>query len=310
MKHSLKYLALVATVALLTPAVFACAVPSSPGVAICTPANGQSVAYPAQITAAAAAQSGRSITAMAVYANGTRILLQNGVHQINDIDYALKAGTYNLVVNAWDSTGALYQAKSRFTIFGGQTVGCTPSAPGVQFCSPANGSIQPTNNVNGSVGARGDDSPITRLQVLLDGLLMQDGAMSNVQFTAGMGAGTHTMTAKAWDQAGHVYTSSTTFKTYYDGICSPKGCAPGVVVSSPTDGQTVSTSFPLRSEVQQNPAPITAMRAYLDGQQVAASSGPSIIANVSATPGQHQLIVQAWDTQGKLYRTVESINVQ
>lgn len=310
MKHSLKYLALVATVALLTPAVFACAVPSSPGVAICTPGTGQSVAYPAHITAAAAAQPGRSISSIAVYANGARILLQHGVHQINDIDYALKAGTYNLVINAWDSAGTLYQAKTRFTIFGGQTTGCTPSAPGVHFCSPANGSIQPTNNVNGSVGALGDNAPITRLRVSIDGLVMQDGSMSNVTFTAGMGAGTHTMSAKAWDKAGHVYTSSTTFKTYYDGICSPKGCAPGAVISSPTDGETVSTSFPLRAEIQGNPAPVTAMRAYLDGQQVAASSGPSIIATVSAAPGQHQLTVQGWDTQGKLYRTVESISVQ
>ena len=52
------------------------------------------------------------------------------------------------------------------------------------------------------------------------------------------------------------------------------------------------------------------MKAYLDGAQVAASSGPTMIANVDAAPGTHELIVQAWDAQGRLYRTIESITVQ
>jgi hypothetical protein len=35
-----------------------------------------------------------------------------------------------------------------------------------------------------------------------------------------------------------------------------------------------------------------------------------MIANVDAARGQHVLNVQAWDTQGKLYRTTETITVQ
>ena len=266
--------------------------------------------YPAQITAAATANAGHQITAIAVYANGSRIAYQNGASQITDIDSSLKAGTYQLVVNAWDETGQVYSSRSSFTVAGGQTTGCVPPAPGILFCSPANGSWQPTNNVPGNVAALGDNSPITRMQVFIDGTLMQDGSMSSLQFTAGFGdAGTHTLSAKAWDQAGHVYSATTKFNTYYDGICSPKGCAPGVFIQSPTDGATVSTSFPLRADVENTNATITAMRAYLDGQLVASSAGPSMIANVDAAPGQHVLNVQAWDTQGKLYRTIEAITV-
>ena len=311
MKHSLVYLTVVVAVCLSSTAAFACAVPSSPGVAICTPANGQSVTYPANITAAVSPQAGHHITAIAVYANGSRILLQNGVNQINDIDYSLTTGNYQLVVNAWDETGQVYSSQSAFSVVGGQAAACTPPAPGILFCSPANGSLQPTNNINASVGARGNNSPITRLQVFIDGQLMQDGAMSNLQFTAGFGnAGTYNFTAKAWDKAGHYYAATTQFKTYYDGICSPKGCAPGVFIQSPTNGETVSTSFPLRADVENNPAPITSMKAYIGNTLVASSSGPTMIAQVTAARGTHVLTIQAWDTQGKLYRTTETITVQ
>jgi hypothetical protein len=310
-KHSLVYLAVVALVCLSSTTVHACAVPSAAGVAICTPGNGQSVAYPANITAAATPNAGRHITAIAVYANGSRILLQNGVNQVNDIDYSLKAGSYSLVVSAWDETGQIYSSHRTFSVVGGEAAACTPPAPGILFCSPANGSLQPTNNITANVGARGNNSPITRMQVLIDGQLMQDGAMSNLQFTAGFGnAGTHNFTAKAWDKAGHYFAATTQFKTYYDGICSPKGCAPGVFIQSPSDGDPVSTSFAVRADVENNPAPITSMKAYIGSTLVATSYGPTMIAQVSAARGTHVLTIQAWDTQGKLYRTVETITVQ
>jgi hypothetical protein len=314
MKHRLVYLALavVVVVTLSSTAALACAAPSAPGVNICTPGNTQAVAYPAQITAAATAPAGRTITAIAVYANSSRILLQNGPGEVSYSATSLTPGNYQLNVNAWDNTGAVYTSHVAFTVMGSPTTGCTPPAAGILFCAPDNGSLQPTNNVAASVGARGaNGSAITRMQVFIDGSLMDDDAINHLDFTAGFGnAGSHTLSAKAWDAAGNTYSAATTFKTYFDGVCSPKGCAPGVFVQSPADGDTVGTTFSLRADVENTTATITAMKAYLDGTQVAASSGPTMIANVDASAGTHQLIIQAWDTQGRLYRTVESITVQ
>lgn len=188
---------------------------------------------------------------------------------------------------------------------------CMPPAAGILFCSPYYGSFQPTNSVQASVAARGNNSAITRMQIFIDGFLMQDSAAASSQFTAGFGnAGTHTFSAKAWDKAGHVYAATTKFTTYYDGICSPKGCAPGVFISAPNNGSTVKGAIALRASVEGNPAPVTAMRAYLDGRLVASSSGPTMIANIDAAAGKHTLIVQAWDTKGHLYKTIETVTVQ
>lgn len=304
--RSVLYLGPILILIFASTIVFACVLPSLPGVAICTPANAQIVIYPAQITAAVTPQAGHKITAIAVYIDDNRTMLQNGVSQISDVDRSLASGTHHLAVNAWDETGHLYSARRSFAVVGA----CAPPAPGILFCSPEVGSWQPTNGIAGDVAARGDGSPIKRMQVFIDGFLMQDSATSSATFTAGFGnAGAHTLGAKAWDKAGHVYNATTKFKTYYDGICSPKGCAPGVFIKSPAQGESVSTTFPLRVDVQQNPAPIKAMKAYLDGHLVATSFGPTMISNVTTSPGQHELNVQAWDISGSLYRKVTTVTV-
>jgi hypothetical protein len=55
---------------------------------------------------------------------------------------------------------------------------------------------------------------------------------------------------------------------------------------------------------------ITAMKAYLDNTVVATSSGPTILSNITATPGTHDVTVQAWDSAGNLYKNQVTVNVQ
>jgi hypothetical protein len=52
------------------------------------------------------------------------------------------------------------------------------------------------------------------------------------------------------------------------------------------------------------------MKAYIDGVQVGASSGPTFDQPISAAKGTHILVIQAWDTAGKLHRLTENVNVQ
>jgi len=52
------------------------------------------------------------------------------------------------------------------------------------------------------------------------------------------------------------------------------------------------------------------MRVYLNGKVVANSFGPTVDQQVSAAKGTHIMVIQAWDTAGKLYRYTENVNVQ
>jgi hypothetical protein len=62
--------------------------------------------------------------------------------------------------------------------------------------------------------------------------------------------------------------------------------------------------------VQNNTASITAMKVYVDGVLSGSSSGPVFDQSIAAQKGTHIVIVQAWDSDGKLYRLTENVNVQ
>ena len=116
----------------------------------------------------------------------------------------------------------------------------------------------------------------------------------------------------AWDTNNTVYKSSVGFKTYFEGGCPPKGttCNPGIYPETPNDGDDVQSPFRVSASVQFNSKTITAMKAYLDGAVVGTSSGPVFDQPITAAKGTHVLVIQAWDTAGKLYRLTENVNVQ
>src|SRR3954464_6107307 len=227
-----------------------CSAPSTAGVKICAPNNGTTANYPAEITASA--RGSASITKMAVYVDNERIYFGAG-NQVDVVDSSIKSGSHRLTVRAWDASGATYSAASTFSVVSSATSTCKPSSPGVKFCSPANGSFQPMSDIQVVAGATGNASKITRLKVYWGSFLVADTTSSTVIVSAGDGPGKQTMTAQAWDAAGHTYTTSTTFTTYYDGVCSPKYCSAGVGIQSPGDNSTVGTSFHLSANVNENP---------------------------------------------------------
>lgn len=281
-----------------------CSLPTTAGVKICAPANGQTANYPAEITASALGNA--SITKMAVYVDNERIYFGAG-DRVDVIDSSVKSGLHRLTVRAWDASGTAYSAAGTFNIASGTSSTCKPSSPGVKFCSPGDGSFQPMNDIQVIVGATGNASKITRLKIYWGSFLVADTTSGTATVSAGDGPGKQTMTAMAWDAAGHVFSANTNFTTYYDGVCSPKYCSPGVVIQSPADGSAVGTSFHLSANVSENPAPVTGMKAYIDGKVVARSGGSILSAEVSTSRGTHRLTVQAWDSAGYLYRTIYSI---
>ena len=52
------------------------------------------------------------------------------------------------------------------------------------------------------------------------------------------------------------------------------------------------------------------MKVYVDGVDTVTTSGPTVDQSIAAAKGTHIVIIQAWDTAGKLYRFTENVNVQ
>ena len=313
--HILKIsVALVAfSLCLASQASAACPEPASGHLAICQPSANSTIYQVPHFEATANPTSG-SITNMKVYIDG-KLIFQNGGGSLSLFEGGVSNGTHHLVINAWDDFGRLYQAAEYFSVTGNLPFTCPVTGVGVRICAPATGSVV-SQNLGFSAGFKGNTA-IKFVRTYLDSADVFDFAPApgqNSVVAGGMNAapGTHTLTVVAWDTNNTVYKSSVSIKTYYEAGCPPKGgtCNPGIYQSTPNDGDDVQSPFRVSASVQFNTASITAMKAYIDGVQVGASSGPVFDQPISAAKGTHILVIQAWDTAGKLYRLTENVNVQ
>ncbi|MFL6390326.1 MAG: hypothetical protein ACJ71U_22820 [Terriglobales bacterium] len=298
---------------LSTQASASCAEPASGHLAICQPSANSTIYQVPHIEATANPTSG-SISTMKVYIDG-KLAFQNGGGSLSLFEGGVSNGTHHLVINAWDSFGRLYQAAETFSVTGNLPFTCPVTGVGVRICAPTTGSVV-SNNLGFSAGFKGNTA-IKSVRALLDGADVFDFAPASGQnsiVAAGLNAapGTHTLSVLATDTSNTVYKSSVSFKTYYEADCPPKGttCNPGIYQSTPNDGDDVQSPFRVNASVQNNTASITAMKAYLDGVLAGASSGPTFDQPISAGKGTHILVIQAWDTKGRLYRLTENVNVQ
>jgi len=306
----------------LPTVVFAdCAAPSSPGVRICSPTPNATVVYVPTIDFNTAPTSGAEIVKYAVYDNSRKTWQDaSGSTGTTLIDPSIKNGLHTLVINAWDSSGKLYQSRVSFRVTGdGFPFGCAlPSSPGVNFCSPPSNAVLSTNYPTWA-SATGKSS-IAAMRLYIDGKAIT--TQTNVNQFGGNGSvgtqGNHKLTVVAWDKSGNVYSSSRILRsiykfTYFD--CPPKGtdpCRPGFSGDSVSPQQDAYTgnAFTLMANILQNPRPITTMKAYIDNTLVATANGPTMTSPVENAPnGTHILTFQAWDTGGVMYRIQYNINV-
>jgi len=314
MKYPSFYILTIMAAAALLPlsASAACPEPASGKLVICQPSANSRVYQVPHIEALANPLSG-SITAMKVYIDGKQVF-QNAGPELSLFEGGVNNGTHHLVVNAWDGLGHLYHAEEYFAVTG-NLPSCPVSSVGVRICSPAAGQAV-SQNLSLSLGFKGN-APIKRVTASIGSSTVFDFAPAAGQTqvladASSTTAGTHTLNVVAVDTHNVAYKSSSTFKTFYEGGCPPKGdtCNPGIYPSTPNDGEDVQSPFRVSASVQFNTTPITAMKVYVDGAQAAESSGPVFDQEITAPKGTHIVVIQAWDTAGKLYRLTENVNVQ
>lgn len=83
----------------------------------------------------------------------------------------------------------------------------------------------------------------------------------------------------------------------------------GIGICSPKSGSTVSSPVSISATANGLSKKITAMKAYIDGKQVAASGTNTVNASVPEPVGSHKLTVNAWDSTGKLYQATVTFTV-
>ena len=287
-----------------------CTAPAAPGVRICTPTTNATISG-AYMEINSTPKSG-SIHKLIVYID-SKVHYQGDAYQtgVNLSDGSVFNGTHLLVAKAWDTGGNVLQASRTFTVINAGAGPCAmPASPGINLCDPSAGSYQPNLGIPISVAAKGY-STVSSLDFYVDNKLFLSTSDNPVGTGATSTAGSHMIKVVARDSTGHTFTASRLVHAYYEFTCDPKGstCTPGVIIQSPYGEQYVSGSFLVDASVQNNPSPITSMKAYVGNTLVASSTGPTLYQTVSASNGSHVLRVDAIDTKGHLYRSMVNVNV-
>ena len=308
-------LTLTAVLSLAATGFSQCNNPSSAGVVICTPTTGSTVVATPMISVRSTPAQGAAITEFIIYDNNQEI--DNGfpgMTGVDLIDGAIFNGNHNIVVNAWDTDGNLYQAKTSFYVTGEGYAPCTvPNSLGVVICNPPPSGIYGTG-VTVDAAAKGK-SAIKTLSFYLNGTLVQTvtnnpGAGIPVQLPE-QGV-SYTLKVIATDSSGDTYSATKTLNaayTYSLYSCDQQ-CPPGINVVAPQPNTYVGNTFNLDMQIIGNPKPITAMKAYIDDSVVATSTNANLQQEISSAPnGTHILTVQGWDDSGTEYRIQENINI-
>jgi len=147
------------------------------------------------------------------------------------------------------------------------------------------------------VASASSSAPITAMRIYVDDVSVYETANSTLDTFVPMAIGTHSVVVQAWDASGTVLKFPETITV-----------TGGISVSSPADGSKVGS--PLHVVASASAArPISQMVIYLDNNNIFTVNGGNMDTSISAAPGQHFLVVQAWDTSGAVYKKEMVVNV-
>jgi hypothetical protein len=178
------------------------------GVNVCSPTSGSTVSSPVRFTAAA--KSTLPITAMRIYIDNVSVYLTSAASL--DVSIAVSPGTHNVVVQAWNSSGAvLKSALITLTVAQGTPGACTAAIVGVTVCSPTPGATV-ASPVHVTAAAKSAAGPITAMRIYVDNVSVYAINAAGIDTTLAISSGTHSMVVQAWDSTGVVFKTPLTIQ--------------------------------------------------------------------------------------------------
>ena len=171
------------------------------GVTVTSPAPGATTGSPVHF--AASASSSRPIAAITVYVDNAAVTTVKSANL--DTSIPIAAGQHYVVVQAWDSAGAVMKSAETIHVTSGSSGGT-----GVTVSSPApNSAVSSPLHVVASAAAP-SGKPISAMTVYLDSNVVYTINAGSVNANVNATAGSHLLVVQAWDSAGAVYKDSMT----------------------------------------------------------------------------------------------------
>lgn len=185
--------------------------------------------------------------------------------------------------------------------------GCTAATVGVTVCSPIAGS-DVSSPVRFTAAAK-SSLPITAMRIYIDNVSVYLIKATSLDVSLNVAAGKHNVVVQAWNSGGTVYKTPLTI-TVGTGAAGCTASTDGVTVCSPAGGSTVASPILITAAAKSSLGTITAMRIYVDNVSKYSVSASSIDTSLALGSGSHNLVVQAWDSTGAVYKNSRIITLQ
>ncbi|HEV7676154.1 MAG TPA: VCBS repeat-containing protein [Candidatus Angelobacter sp.] len=178
---------------------------------------------------------------------------------------------------------------------------------GVRVCSPTAGSTV-SSPVAINASSTGGSFPIVAMKAYIDGTQVSATETNTMNASVAKAVGNHQLAVNAWDSNDKVYQTIVNFTVGGTTACSVPTAA-GIHICAPTQGSSVTSPVAVSAAANGGTAKISTMKAYIDGKQVAASSSGTISGSAAEAVGTHKLVVNAWNTAGKLFQSSATFTV-
>jgi PKD repeat protein len=253
-----------------------------------SPADNTSITGPVHFVATTS--SGSPVTAVRVYIDNMSVYTVNAGSL--DITLRLTPGSHYVVLQAWNQAGAVAKTPLHITVVN--------QPPSVSLLTTPSSGVAPVL-VSATASGTDTDGTITSTSIDFGDGTVVNGATGMHTYSV---VGTYTVTAKVTDNNGAASTAKSTVSVIPNGITlnrpTPNSIVTGPVAITATAGAA---------------NPIVAMRVYVDNMATYSlnsfSSSVGILDTIlPMSKGLHNVVVQAWDSKGTVYKTSAVITVQ
>ena len=153
---------------------------------------------------------------------------------------------------------------------------------------------------------------VTSMQIYINNSLYYTANSNSLNYSTSLSNGDYFIVTKAWDSSGANFQTDR-HVNIYTGTPGETCATPAmsITVCSPTQNQTTTTSVHVFANSESNVS-ITAVQVYIDNQLVYNDTSQSTYVDTtfSVTKGQHNIVVKAFDANGKIYSQSRTINAQ
>lgn len=156
--------------------------------------------------------------------------------------------------------------------------------------------------------ATGGSFPIVAIKAYIDGTQVAATETNTMRTSVAKAAGNHQLAVNAWDSNDMVYQTIVNFTVGSTTACSAPTSA-GVHICKPAAGSTVTLPVAISAAANGGTAKISAMKAYIDNKLVASSSNGTLTGSAAEAAGTHKIVVNAWNTAGKLFQSSATFTV-